>query len=59
MTPEEMVKLAEEYFIESENANETNGKYSASIVIARSNKACYWMLQALYAKMCEMEFLKE
>jgi hypothetical protein len=55
MTPEEMVKKAEEYYNSSGRRDEINGEYSAAVVIARSNKACYWMLKAIYTKMCEVD----
>ncbi len=51
MTPEEMVKKSENYYNFAEKRDEENGEYSAAIVIARSNKAIYWMLRAIYAKL--------
>jgi hypothetical protein len=54
MTPEEMLENAEKHHNAAKQYSEYNGEHSASIVIARSNKAIYWMLQAIYAKLDEM-----
>ncbi|MDD4972329.1 MAG: hypothetical protein PHT07_23110 [Paludibacter sp.] len=51
MTPEEMVINAETHYAAAKEYREDSGEFSASVVIARSNKAIYWMLRAIYEKL--------
>lgn len=51
--PEKMIEIAESYYERSIEYEESNGEYSASVVVANTNRALYWMLIAIYAKLNE------